>query len=448
MPVPGAGAPEAVRMERTERRLAFLAAFLLSLSVFLVLGRGLAGTVARVALLLFPLVGIGAWLLLPASRTRPRQGTGEGVQASRTWLWIGLPLLAYFLTALAGMLVHQDTTAVLDKPVRMLLVSLGLFVWLHLRMNTIVFRHVAVVVSVLSGFLALAVALYERYGLGIARIGVEIFPIQFADLTMSVALVCVAWAAGLQKSPLRTLAALAAGAALVASWMAASRGAFVGLIVLPWIIAFASGTPLTLRRTAVVLAAVAVVIAAGLAISSGLRDRLGELRTDLNAYSRGHANTSTGMRLQMWNNSMRVFAGAPLLGVGAAGYMQAQQRGVDEGRLDPAIMEFNGAHNQFIDALAKGGLLHGLSTLALFLLPWLWFKGWCRQARGVPLHAVAGFAVTSAFPLFALSQHVLNHSSGAMFFAGGVVLFALAAGPRYGTMTASTVSTAAPGTHP
>ena len=47
------------------------------------------------------------------------------------------------------------------------------------------------------------------------------------------------------------------------------------------------------------------------------------------------------------------------------------------------------------------------------------------------LHAVAGFALTSAFPLFALTQHVLNHSSGAMFYSGGIVLFALATASRY-----------------
>lgn len=440
----GAVAPEADRMARIERRLALIAAVLLSLSVFLVLGRGMAGIVARIALLLFPLVGIAAWLLMPLAR---QQQPGAW-RPSRTWLWVGLPLLAYFITALTGMLVHGDSTSVLDKPVRMLVLSLGLFVWLHLRMNAVLFRHIALVLSVLAGFLALGVAFYERYGLGIDRVGVQIFPIQFADLTMSVALICAAWVAGLQKSPLRKLAAIGAAAALAACWMAASRGAFVALVVLPSIIAFASGTPLTLRRALKVLAAVAIVLAAGLAMSSGLRARLGEVSTDLQAYSKGHVNTSVGMRLQMWDNSLRVFAGSPLFGVGAAGYMKAQQRGVDEGRLDPAIMEFNGAHNQFIDALAKGGLLHGLSTLALFLLPWLWFLRWCRQPLDVPLHAVAGFALTSAFPLFALSQHVLNHSSGAMFFSGGIVLFALAAGPRCGTMPASPVTPAAPGSTP
>ena len=428
LPLPsGVAAARPDRLARIEHRLALVCAVLLSASVFLILGHGVAGAAARVSLLLFPLVGIVAWLMLPAAR----QSADARRQVLGVWLWIGLPLLAYFLTALAGLLVHGEHLSALDKPVRMLVLSIGLFVWLQLRMNALVFRHVVVLACVFAGFLAIGTALYERLVLGIDRVGVHIFPIQFADLSMSVALICTVWVAGLPSSPLRKLAAISGALALVACALTASRGAFAALLVLPWIIAYATGTPLTLRRVLIVLAAVSVTTALALGASARLRDRVDAVSTDLEAYAHGHANTSLGMRLQMWHNSLHVFAGSPLLGVGSAGYMLAQQRGVDEGRLDPAILEYNGAHNQFIDALAKGGLLRGASTLALFLAPWLWFLRRCRQTDGVTLHAVAGFALTSAFPLFALTQHVLNHSSGAMFYSGGIVLFALATASRY-----------------
>ncbi|RYX91744.1 MAG: O-antigen ligase family protein [Comamonadaceae bacterium] len=440
---PREAAFDAARLAVTEKRFAIGCGLLVSVAVFLTVGRGFAGMGARIALLLFPLTGVFAWLLVPNARMTKHQSR----QAIHAWLWVGLPLLAYFLTALAGLLIHGDSTSVLDKPVRMLVLSGGLFVWLHLRFDRMTFQRVVVVMSILGGVLALAVAGYERFGLGIDRVGAEIFPIQFADITMSISLICVVWAIGLEQ-PLRGLAALGATFSLLACWMAASRGAFVALMALPWIVGFASGKRLTTSKALAVLGVAGAVLAVGLAANSGLRARLGDMGSDLRAYSQGNPNTSLGMRLQMWDNSLHVFAGSPFFGVGSRGYMEAQQRGVDEGRLHPAIMEFNGAHNQFIDALAKGGLLHGLSTLALFAVPWLWFLHFCRRSHDVPLHAVAGFAVTSAFPLFALSQHVLNHSSGAMFFAGGVVLFALAAGPRYGTMNAPTASTAAPGTHP
>jgi O-antigen ligase len=428
------------RVTTIEQRLALVCALLLSASVFLILGRGSAIVAAGVGLLLFPVTGMIAWLLMPAARQR--YGVGHRSRSGRwgdgldIWLWIGLPMLAYFLTALAGLLVHRDSLAALDKPVRMLLLSIGLFVWLHLRMNAVVFRHVVSLASISAGFLAFGNAMYERLVLGIDRVGVSIFPIQFADLSMSVALICAVWVVGLPRSPLRKLAGISGALAIVACALTSSRGAFAALMVLPWIIAYATGTALTLRRVLVVLAVVSVTVALALGVSARLRDRVNDVSTDLDAYAHGNANTSLGMRLQMWDNSLRVFAGSPLLGVGSAGYMESQQRGVAEGRLDPAILEYNGAHNQFIDALAKGGILHGLSTLALFLAPWLWFLRRCRRSDGVPLHAVAGFAVASAFPLFALTQHVLNHGSGAMFFAGGIVLFALAAGSRYGTIPA------------
>jgi O-antigen ligase len=441
LPLPSSvTAAELDRVTRIEQRLALVCALLLSASVFLILGRGPAVVAAGAGLLLFPLVGLIAWLLVPAARQhfneQGRSWRGSSGSRLNIWLWIGLPLLAYFLTALAGLLVHHEPLAALDKPVRMLLLSVGLFVWLHLRMNVVVFRHVVILTSISAGFLAFGNAMYERFVMGIDRVGVSIFPIQFADLSMSVALICAVWVVGLPRSPLRKLAGVSGALAIVACALTSSRGAFAALLVLPWLIAYASGTALTLRRVLVVLGVVSVTVALALGISARLRDRVHDVSTDLDAYAHGNANTSLGMRLQMWDNSLRVFAGSPLLGAGSAGYMKSQQRGVAEGRLDPAILEYNGAHNQYIDALAKGGLLHGVSTLALFLAPWLWFLRRCRQAEGVPLHAVAGFAVASAFPLFALTQHVLNHGSGAMFYAGSIVLFALAAGSRYGTIPA------------
>lgn len=421
---------------RTDRRLAIACALLLCASIFLLPGRGEVASLARVTLLLFPLVGLIAWAMLPAARKAVRPSSG-GPPGDSIWLWIGLPLLAYFVTALAGMLIHGDRSATLDKPVRLLVFALGLFVWLRIRFDLVVFRHVAVLFSIASSFLALGVALYERYALSIDRVGVQPFPIQFADMSMAIALVCAVWAAGLQKSPLRMLACISAVMAFVACWMAGSRGAFVALLVLPWVLAWASGHRVTWKRAVMVLSIVFVVLAIGVASSSRLRDRLVEARSDLQAYQQGQAATSLGMRLQMWQNSVRVFAGAPLVGVGSAGYQRSQERGVAEGRLDPAILSFTAAHNQYLDALAKGGLMHGLSTFALFLFPWLWFWRRTRQPGDVPLHAVAGFAVTSAFPLFALTQHVFNHGSGAMFYAGSVVLFALASAPQYGTIPAN-----------
>ncbi|MES2972797.1 MAG: O-antigen ligase family protein [Pseudomonadota bacterium] len=428
---------------RLEQRLALACALLLCASVFLLPGRGAVAHLARLALLLFPVAGLLVWVFLPAARQAGWRTTRGGA-AGNTWLWIGLPLLAYFITALAGKLVHGDSSVVLDKPVRMLVLSVGLFIWLHIRMDLAFFRHVAVLFSIAGGFLAFGVALYERFALGIDRVGVQPFPIQFADMAMSIALVCAAWVAGLPKSALRMLASISVALAFVACWMASSRGAFIALLVLPWVVAWASGRRLTLKRALAVLAGVLVVLAVGLASNTRLRERVVEVRTDLQAYAQGRAATSLGMRLQMWQNSLHVFAASPAVGAGTAGYLRSQEQGVAQGRLDPAILEFNGAHNQYLDALAKGGLLHGLSTLALFLFPWLWFRRRSRQPSGVPLHAVAGFAVASAFPLFALSQHVLNHGSGAMFFAGSMVLFALACAPQYGTIPANPTASGNP----
>jgi len=53
-------------------------------------------------------------------------------------------------------------------------------------------------------------------------------------------------------------------------------------------------------------------------------------------------------------------------------------------------------------------------------------------------------APACAFPLYMLSQHLLNHISGTMLHAGEILRFALAAGPRYGTIPASAPSRTSP----
>ena len=411
-----------------EQILALLCAGLLGLSVFLLPGREPVGMLARVALLLFPLAGGLAWLICASARRTPL----ERRIAPDTALvfWMGWPMLGFFAVSALLMAVHADPLHELDKPVRFLLVALGLAVWSRLRMDAAVFRRTVLVLALGAAPLLLGVALYERVALGVGRVGQEVYPIQFADMAMGVALIALVLAVGMRPRLVRWLAALSATAAFVGVWMTASRGAFLALPVLPWLVAYARGRRVTGRLLLQVLGAAVLAVALALASSAGLRSRLAEAGTDLQSFRQGDAATSIGMRLQMWQNATQLFLSSPVWGVGEQGYLQSQRDGVAQHRLDPMILEFNAAHNQYLDALAKGGLLQGLATLLVFFMPLVWFWRRCRQpgagANDGQVFAAAGLAVTAAYPLFAMTQHVFVHGTGVMFFAGATVLFGLA----------------------
>ena len=90
----------------------------------------------------------------------------------------------------------------------------------------------------------------------------------------------------------------------------------------------------------------------------------------------------------------------------------------NNGVIDPIATHYSHAHNEFIDAFAKRGVVGLAVLLALYLVPMRLFA---RHIAATNLElralAVAGVLLPVAFIDFGFSQAFLTHNSGVMMYA-------------------------------
>jgi len=121
----------------------------------------------------------------------------------------------------------------------------------------------------------------------------------------------------------------------------------------------------------------AVVIVTGLAgISYSASPYLRE-RVDMALHEAAHheaaVNTSVGLRLNFYTNTLRLWAEQPLLGVGAGDFTQEYAR--VNAQHSPAWLTTVNPHNQYLFVLACTGVL-GALVLGLVLCPPALWQGW------------------------------------------------------------------------
>tara|TARA_R110002072_G_scaffold77606_1_gene180813 strand:- start:1350 stop:1763 length:414 start_codon:yes stop_codon:yes gene_type:complete len=107
----------------------------------------------------------------------------------------------------------------------------------------------------------------------------------------------------------------------------------------------------------------------------------------------------------------------PILGWGHNGYQQGMQSLAEAGVIDPGVVQYEHAHNEFVDTTAKRGALGLLALLVLYLLPLRLFMQQLHAPNLVLRSlAVAGALLPVTYIDFGLSQAFLTHNSGVMIY--------------------------------
>lgn len=165
-----------------------------------------------------------------------------------------------------------------------------------------------------------------------------------------------------------------------------------------------------------------VLLGATLAYSlpqTGVQPRVNEAVSDVTRYFSGESQTtSVGARFEMWKGAAHLITERPLTGWGNNGYRQRMQELGEEGVIHPGVTIYGHAHNEFIDAFAKRGVIGLAVLLALYLIPLrLFSKNIASRDLSKRSVAVAGMLLSVAYIDFGLSQVFLAHNSGVMMFA-------------------------------
>lgn len=120
----------------------------------------------------------------------------------------------------------------------------------------------------------------------------------------------------------------------------------------------------------------------------------------------------------MWRGAAMLIQEKPLTGWGSNGYAEAMYAFGEEGIISREAAQHGHAHNEFVDAFAKRGMLGLVILLALYLVPMQMFAR-DMQAPDLAARAVAtaGVLLPVTFLDFGLSQVFLEHNSGVMMYA-------------------------------
>lgn len=361
----------------------------------------------------------GAALLLLAALVAAPRWWHRPLHWPRT-RWLVAVLLFVGIDWLIDAIISQGSWRSLDKPLKYFLALPCLFFALRFPPRPRALWAGLAVGACLSG----AVALYQYGVLGEWRAEGFTNAIQYGNLSLLMAMMCLVGAITWQTGPgaWRWRGALGLGVVLglTASLLSQSRGGWLALVfALPALVLWLRHRVPTGRLLGA-LAALAVCLGVLVtAMGPTLKQRLEQAVSEARQYEElGTSENSVGQRLAHWRLAWNMGLQKPLLGWTLAGYEQEKKRLVGAGQAPAEVLKYGHAHNEFLDVFAKRGLLGLSSVLALYgVVLWLfWPRAACRLPPERHALQLAALMLPLCYLGFGLTQAFLGHNSGTMFY--------------------------------
>lgn len=340
---------------------------------------------------------------------------------------IAVLLFFYFLVFLISTVLDSSKLSQLDRPSRALMALLTL---------PLLARHKIKLEVLLLGFgigalIAAGIAVHDKFYLGYERaFSYYSMPIQTGNISMSLGIFCLCgflWYRARGDGLWSYFYLLSTLAGLSGSFLSGTRGGWVLLPVVLLSILFFYRSAISKRDKKwlffIFIATSAIVFTP----QSGVMSRVYEARSDIVRYIDGsERNTSLGIRFQLWQSAWDSFTEKPILGWGHDGLRASQKQQLDEGKITEFIYNFNyHAHNQYLEEMAKRGLIGLSSLLGILFIPMVIAKSRMAEAS-ITSSAFGGLTIVMATCLttidYNLSQAYFAHNSGITFFIFSLVL--------------------------
>ncbi len=249
--------------------------------------------------------------------------------------------------------------------------------------------------------------------------------IQFGDISFLMAslMLCgVAWAIYILKNKyVAFLFLLSSLFGFCASFLSLSRGGWIAIPLVLYVVflTLRPATKKTFLASALLGFFLALVALIALPHTNPIKERILETGADLTSLSQGELNsesTSFYTRMQMWKNGIDAFSKSPIIGWGDI--TAIKNNSPDQWRALDAVDNFNHLHNEYLDALAKHGLVGFIALMALFLIPLKYFLNLMQRGNEeATIFAAAGVVLILCVMVFGLTQTFMAHNSGTTIFA-------------------------------
>nr|WP_297456568.1 O-antigen ligase family protein [uncultured Halomonas sp.] len=275
---------------------------------------------------------------------------------------------------------------------------------------------------------AATIACYERFWLGAERADNGMNAIPFGNLSLLLGALSLVAMLGRVSHPSRRavgptlLLGLAAIAGLVASLLSGTRGGWIALPLLGWLVYRTFDTVLPRKRMLAVIGLLGALLIGAISLpQSGVMERITIGVHNIQRYFTDDVeDTPEGLRLEMWKAGVVLFAEKPLLGWGEGRLQAARDERVAAGKLHHGVSRYSQLHSDIIDTAARRGLLGLLTLVGLYGIPLLLFSRHLRDCQDphARVLALSGVVVGVAFIDFGLSQSMLRDARGLAGYLG------------------------------
>jgi O-antigen ligase len=324
------------------------------------------------------------------------------------------------LVVLASQLYHHDVSArYFDSNARFLLAAPVLVALRQLDMRTLALLQYAFPLGAITALvMVLATATSIEYNASTSFIN----HIHLGDMALMLGALSALSINGFQRDTVAVKLLKAAGllAGVTVSVLSSARGGWIAVPAIVAVAIYAQNREGFFRRMALALA---LICAAGLlayAFVPPVHNRLWMIYSDLANFSAGNADTSIGIRIQLWRAAIHLFGEHPLLGVGADGFGRAMDGLAASGFLTPLAASYGKAevHSELLAQAVRFGILGLGFILALYFVPFYLFAralGTADRAKGVA--ATMGMSLTLGFFIFGLTVETFDLKMTAAFYS-------------------------------
>jgi O-antigen ligase len=214
------------------------------------------------------------------------------------------------------------------------------------------------------------------------------------------------------------------------SVVSSARGGWIAIPVFVLVFIYYRTSGKLLNKMLLTMLSIGVVGLLGYFFIEPIRQRVWMIYSDLSQFSGGNADTSIGIRLQLWKAAFHLIAQNPVFGAGADGFRGAMDGLSASGLITPvaAGLGKGEVHNEILAHTVRFGIFGLASILAVYFVP---FAIFLRAARS-KIHqqnvaAMMGMCVTLGFFVFGLTVETFDLKMTAAFYSLTVaVLLAIA----------------------
>lgn len=244
-------------------------------------------------------------------------------------------------------------------------------------------------------------------------------PIFFGNIALTTGL--VSFILSLDKAGswwVRGLLLLSAIAGVAGSIWSQTRGGWVFLIVFSIVFLFGSIFSSQNKKKSTLFGGGLLILLCltALPFTQAIESRLGQAYSNIEAYfSGGNANTSVGLRLELWRVSIEQFSKNPIVGSARSEFLTIKEHMISDNAIASKATILEHAHSDIFWTLGTKGLLGVISLYALyvFLLRFYYLNLKNKKMR---LYALSGLTVVVSYFIYGLSESFFSMKLGIGYF--------------------------------